>query len=105
MLLGVGTLLWLAERRDNPEQFPATPVRGIGNGVWLALVTMTTVGYGDRVPITTAGRVMAGVWMVIALISASSLTAGIATALTLSQLEPRRHRAPGSAPTVVAWRW
>lgn len=85
VLLGVGSLLWLLERRKN-DQFPPTPVRGIGNGVWLALVTMTTVGYGDRVPVTTAGRVVTGVWMVIALISASSLTAGIATALTLSQL-------------------
>jgi polar amino acid transport system substrate-binding protein len=87
VLLVVGTLLWLAERHHNPEQFPETPLRGISNGIWLALVTMTTVGYGDRVPLSLAGRVVAGVWMVIALISASSLTAGIATALTLSQLD------------------
>jgi polar amino acid transport system substrate-binding protein len=80
-------LLWLAERHHNPKQFPDTPLRGIGNGVWLALVTMTTVGYGDRAPLSLAGRVIAGVWMVIALISASSMTAGIATALTLSQLD------------------
>jgi len=87
VLVVVGTLLWLTERHENPEQFPDTPLRGIGNGIWLALVTMTTVGYGDRVPLSLAGRVVAGVWMVIALISASSLTAGIATALTLSQLD------------------
>jgi polar amino acid transport system substrate-binding protein len=87
VLLFVGTLLWLAERNANPEQFPHTALRGIGNGIWLALVTMTTVGYGDRAPVSFAGRVIAGVWMVIALISASSLTAGIATALTLSQLD------------------
>jgi polar amino acid transport system substrate-binding protein len=86
VLLVVGTLFWLAERRRNSEHFPREPVQGIANGVWLALVTMTTVGYGDRVPISHAGRVIAGVWMIISLVCASSLTAGIATAFTLSEL-------------------
>lgn len=87
VLLGVGTLFWLAERRRNPEQFPDKPAAGIANGVWLAVVTMTTVGYGDRAPVSAVGRVIAAIWMIVALISASSLTAGIATALTLSQLD------------------
>lgn len=84
----VGSLMWLVERKKNEEHFPKHPLRGIGNGIWFALVTMTTVGYGDRAPVTTAGRVIAGVWMLVALITVSSLTAGIATALTLSQLGP-----------------
>jgi polar amino acid transport system substrate-binding protein len=84
----VGTLIWLAERKTNSEQFPSRPVPGIANGVWFAIVTMTTVGYGDRVPTTPAGRVIAGVWMVVALLTASSLTAGIATAITVAQLAP-----------------
>lgn len=87
-LLLVGTLLWLAERRRNAAQFPVAPGAGIANGVWLALVTMTTVGYGDRTPITPLGRVVAGLWMVSALVITSSLTASITTALTLSQLDP-----------------
>ncbi len=82
----VGTLMWLVERKRNSEQFPTHPLLGIGNGIWFALVTMTTVGYGDRTPVTPAGRVIAGAWMLIALITVSSLTAGIATALTVSQL-------------------
>ena len=83
----VGVLFWLTERKHNEEQFPANPVRGIGNGLWLALVTMTTVGYGDRAPVSVAGRIVAGVWMILAMLTASSLTASIATALTLSQLD------------------
>lgn len=86
ILLIVGTLLWLAERNKNPEHFPSSS-SGVGNGIWMALVTMTTVGYGDRVPQTFAGRVITGVWMLVSLVIASSLTAFLATALTLSQIE------------------
>lgn len=82
----VGTLLWLAERHASPEQFPADPKRGIGNGMWLAIVTMSTTGYGDMAPVTLRGRVIAGAWMVITLIFATSMVAGIASTLTLTGL-------------------
>ncbi len=87
VLLVVGALVWLVERKANGTHFPKHPLPGIANGIWFALVTMTTVGYGDRAPVTVAGRVISGIWMVIALVSASSLTAGIATTLTLSRLD------------------
>ncbi len=87
-VLLVGVLLWLAERRRNGAQFPTAAGPGVANGVWLALVTMTTVGYGDRAPVTPAGRLIAGVWMLSALVITSSLTASLTTALTLSQLDP-----------------
>lgn len=87
-LLLVGTGLWLAERRRNTAQFPESPAAGIGNGVWLALVTMTTVGYGDRAPVTPLGRAIAGLWMLSALVITSSLTASITTTLTVWQLDP-----------------
>ncbi len=87
ILLLVGNLIWLAERRVNSEQFPKRYASGVGNGMWFALVTATTVGYGDRAPRSTAGRVIAGLWMLVAVFAASSITAGIATGLTLSQIE------------------
>ncbi len=43
----VGALVWLAERRDAETNFPRDPARGIANGIWFAIVTMSTVGYGD----------------------------------------------------------
>lgn len=94
VLLGVGTMVWLMERRDNPAQFPADAPRGIGAGLWLALVTMTTVGYGDKAPVTTRGRLVTGVWMLISMMFASSLTAGIATALTLAQIDQAQFERP-----------
>ncbi|WP_120181467.1 transporter substrate-binding domain-containing protein [Pelobium manganitolerans] len=80
----VGTLLWIAEREASPEQFSHKPLEGIGTGMWLAIVTMSTTGYGDKAPITLWGRIIAGSWMVVSIIFATSMVAGIASTLTLS---------------------
>ena len=83
VLLLVGSLIWLAERNRNSEQFPRDWLPGISSGMWFALVTLTTVGYGDKAPITRTGRSITGAWMVISLIAVSSLTASLASAFTL----------------------
>jgi len=80
----VGILIWLAEREKSPEQFPPDMAHGIANGMWLAIVTMSTTGYGDRAPITFWGRIIAGSWMVISIIFATTMVAGIASTLTLT---------------------
>lgn len=83
----VGTLIWLAERRAQESQFPHQPGRGIANGIWFAVVTMSTVGYGDLAPKTRLGRAVTGIWIIISVITASSLVAGIASTLTLTGLK------------------
>jgi polar amino acid transport system substrate-binding protein len=83
----VGTLVWLAERRAPGAQFANEPVRGIANGIWLAIVTMSTVGYGDLTPKTFLGRLVTGIWIVISVITATSLVAGIASTLTLTGMQ------------------
>lgn len=83
----VGTFLWLAERKSSPDQFSSEPVKGIGAGMWLAIVTMSTTGYGDKAPITTLGRIIAGTWMIVSIISATSMVAGIASVLTFSNFQ------------------
>lgn len=93
-LLLVGTLLWLLERGTN-KQFPDSPGRGIANGFWLALVTMSTVGYGDRVPVTPAGRLVTSVWILISMLIVGSIVAGISSSLTLSQIDANPIEKPG----------
>lgn len=83
----VGTLLWLAERKESPEQFSHEPAKGIGTGMWLAIVTMSTTGYGDKAPITLMGRIIAGTWMIVSIISATSMVAGIASVLTFTNFQ------------------
>ncbi|MFG0326446.1 MAG: transporter substrate-binding domain-containing protein [Phycisphaerales bacterium JB037] len=87
LLFVVGAIVWLVERRRNPEQFHADPVRGLGDGLWFSAVTMTTVGYGDKAPSTPIGRVVTLVWMFAGIIVISSFTAAIASALTVSSLD------------------
>lgn len=87
VLFATGVLMWLAERRHN-EQFPASPLTGIGSGFWWSAVTMTTVGYGDKAPMTLPGRLVGLVWMFAGLIIVASFTAQITSSLTLSAFNP-----------------
>jgi ABC-type amino acid transport substrate-binding protein len=87
VLLGVGILVWWFEHKKNPQQFDGSAARGIGSGFWWSAVTMTTVGYGDKAPVTLAGRILGLIWMFVAIIIISSFTAAITSSLTVSQLE------------------
>jgi voltage-gated potassium channel len=74
-MLGLGTLvggfsLFLIEGRINPD------ITSLGDGLWWALVTLTTVGFGDIAPITGLGRIVGSVMMVIGMFSLA-LFAGI----------------------------
>jgi ABC-type amino acid transport substrate-binding protein len=67
------------------------PVEGLGNGIWWAAVTMTTVGYGDKAPRTLGGRAVAILFMLASILVISSLTAGITTWSTLEGLSGTVH--------------
>ena len=64
-----GTCLTLLE--------PQTVKGGVGDGVWWAIVTAATVGYGDIAPTTLAGRVIAVVLMLTGVGLISTLAASI----------------------------
>lgn len=88
ILLVFGVLIWLVERKRN-EQFQGTAMEGVGSGFWWSAVTMTTVGYGDKAPITPIGRVVGLVWMFAAVMLISGFTATIASSLTVGSLQTR----------------
>jgi polar amino acid transport system substrate-binding protein len=86
LLFAAGAVIWLIERHRNSAQFESHPVKGIGSGFWWAAVTMTTVGYGDKAPVTPLGRFLAVIWMFAALILTAVFTAQLTTTLTLHRL-------------------
>jgi len=87
VLFVVGTLVWMAEARGNPDQFGGGIVKGLGAGFWWAAVTLTTVGYGDKAPKTVIGRILGIIWMITAIIYIGYALAGITSQLTVSQLQ------------------
>jgi polar amino acid transport system substrate-binding protein len=84
--LTAGIIVWAFERRQNSEMFGEGPMKGIGHGIWWSLVTMTTVGYGDKAPKTMGGRITALIWMLFSIVFISSFTASITTSLTIREL-------------------
>lgn len=84
-----GMLMWAFERRTNPQHFGGRAHEGIGAGIWWAAVTMTTVGYGDTLPRTRGGRVIALVWMFISIVVISLFTASVVSMVTLANLRSR----------------
>ena len=59
-------------------------------GSWWSLVTMTTVGYGDIVPVTTSGKILASLLMVTGITIFAMLTGTIS--VKISQIVNRSHR-------------
>lgn len=85
IILIFGFLVWVFERKQNPQQFNPK-AHGIMSGIWWSAVTMTTVGYGDKSPQTFWGRIVALIWMFTAVIILSGFTASIASSLTIKHL-------------------
>jgi polar amino acid transport system substrate-binding protein len=86
LLVVVGMLIWLVERRQKAH-FDARPVQGIADGVWWAAVTMTTTGYGDKVPVSWLGRSLALVWMFASIFCIALFSATLASSFVVSGLK------------------
>ncbi|HSM39992.1 MAG TPA: ion transporter, partial [Afifellaceae bacterium] len=62
LILLSAALLYFVEREVQPEAFGSLPA-----AMWWSLATLTTVGYGDVVPVTVIGKMFGGLFMVFGL--------------------------------------
>lgn len=60
MLIIISTIMYYAEHAAQPEVFSSIPA-----AMWWGIATLTTVGYGDMVPITVLGKILGGMFAVI----------------------------------------
>ena len=74
-LLG-GFIVTLIDKRDFPT---------FGDGVWWAIVTLGTVGYGDIVPHTAWGRVVGGIMITFGVTFIAFLTATVTSEFVSTQ--------------------
>jgi voltage-gated potassium channel len=81
-----GSLMFMIEGAEQPEVFTSIPV-----AMWWAIETLTTVGYGDIVPVTAAGRILGSCVSIIG-IGTLALFSGLITVGFLDQLKMYRER-------------
>ncbi|MBI3971512.1 MAG: NAD-binding protein [Chloroflexi bacterium] len=94
VFLGIGGAVYFVEVKTYPIEFPASAESGegplidsLGNAFWWTIVTMTTTGYGDLFPKTTAGRLVGSVLMMAGVIILSLFTASFASLLVAQRLQ------------------
>jgi voltage-gated potassium channel len=90
-VLGVTTLLggvsiFLIEARLNPS------IDTIMDGIWWALVTVTTVGFGDITPVTPLGRIVGAVMMVAGMFTLALFAGIVGSSLVRGMLSIREEQ-------------
>lgn len=84
LLIIASSGVYFMEHNVQPDAFGSIP-----HSMWWALVTLTTVGYGDVTPITTAGRIFGGLVTIVG-VGMAALPAGILASGLADQIHRRR---------------
>lgn len=77
-------VMYLLEHRAQPKNFASVPA-----AMWWAIVTVTTIGYGDVVPITPFGRILGAVMALMGIVMLA-MPVGIMGSGFLEEIEKRR---------------
>ncbi len=86
LVIIASSIMYFTEHQMQPKVFTSIPAT-----LWWAFVTLTSVGYGDMVPITTLGKVMTAIIMLCG-VAIFALPAGIITAGFLEEMQKMRQK-------------
>jgi voltage-gated potassium channel len=89
MLLLASSAMYFLEHHAQPQVFSSIPA-----SMWWAIVTLTTVGYGDVVPVTPVGRALGALIALIG-IGFFALPAGLLAAAFTEEMARQRRQATG----------
>src|SRR6516164_8987304 len=78
---------------------PNSNIHTLGQSLWWSVTTVTTVGYGDYVPVTTAGRITACFIMGIGLLTLAVVTAQVASSFVAQDPSQAERLPQGKAAT------
>ena len=92
MILTAGSLLYWAEGDAQPDKFGSIP-----RAMWWAIITLTTVGYGDTFPITPLGKFLAGVIAIMGVMLIALPTGLFAASFTEAMDREREKEATNTA--------
>jgi voltage-gated potassium channel len=92
LLLIASCIMYFAEHLAQPDVFSSIPAT-----VWWAIVTLTSVGYGDMVPITVIGKIMTA-FIMLAGVGIFALPAGIITAGFLEEMQKMKEKRVEKCP-------
>ncbi|EXB27307.1 ion transport family protein [Acinetobacter baumannii 1437282] len=86
MIVMTASAIYVVENKAQPEAFSSIP-----QSMWWAVVTLTTVGYGDVTPVTNLGRIL-GAFITILGVGIAALPAGILASGLANELNMRNQR-------------
>jgi polar amino acid transport system substrate-binding protein len=93
VLLVLGALFWMIERKSNPEHFGEGLIKGIGSGIyWVGSTLASGVCFGISLKSVT-GRILGLMWMMICALALSALIASLSSSLTTIQQGERKFTA------------
>lgn len=73
MAIGAGYLIWIIETWHNSDEYSRPFLIGWFEGFWWSFVSMTTIGYGDKVPRSLTGKLIGIIWILIGTIACGIL--------------------------------
>jgi voltage-gated potassium channel len=84
VILGATSVYYIESSHSGEE----TKIKTLGDAFWWAMITVTAVGYGDFYPVTTGGRIIALILMIVGNTILGALISTIAA--TLIELKSKK---------------
>ena len=89
VLLFSANIMYIVENKAQPDTF-----KNMGESLWWAVATLTTVGYGDIYPVTSLGKVISGIMALVG-IGIVAIPAGLLSSAFVSEIEERKRKKTG----------